>query len=55
MGADAVGGQCPLTVRPAVMTQRWEMLTFLHWSFESSIVQALLPDGLTVETCDGQA
>ncbi len=37
------------------MTQRWELLTFLHWSFEPSEVQRLLPEGLTVETVDGRA
>jgi len=37
------------------MTQRWELLTFLHWSFEPSVVQRLLPAGLTVETFDDRA
>jgi uncharacterized protein YqjF (DUF2071 family) len=37
------------------MTQRWELLTFLHWPYEPRLVQALLPPGLTVETYDGQA
>jgi uncharacterized protein YqjF (DUF2071 family) len=37
------------------MVHRWERLTFLHWSFEPSAVQRLLPAGLTVDTFDGQA
>lgn len=28
----------------------WESLTFLHWPYPPSIVQRLLPDGLTVDT-----
>ena len=48
-------GTCPLTVRHPVMIHRWQLLTFLHWSFEPSVVQPLLPSGLTVDTFDGRA
>ena len=37
------------------MVHRWEQLTFLHWPYDPAVVQALLPDGLTVETYDGAA
>lgn len=37
------------------MRMRWEELTMLHWRYEPSEVQALLPKGLTVETFDGSA
>jgi len=37
------------------MVHRWELLTFLHWSFEPSAVQGLLPPGLTVDTFDDRA
>lgn len=37
------------------MVHRWEHLTFLHWSYDPATVQALLPDGLTVEPYDGRA
>ena len=37
------------------MVHRWEQLTFLHWRFDPSAVQAVLPRSLTVETCDGTA
>ena len=37
------------------MRQRWERLTFLHWSFDPAQVQQLLPAGLQVETFDGAA
>jgi uncharacterized protein YqjF (DUF2071 family) len=52
MGANVAGGECPLVVRRPVMTQRWELLTFLHWSFQPDVIQQLLPAGLTVETFD---
>lgn len=48
-------GGCPLTVRHPVMMHRWELLTFLHWSYSVDDVQRLLPPGLTVETFDGDA
>ncbi len=37
------------------MIHRWDQLTFLHWPYEPEIVQALLPDGLSVETYGGNA
>lgn len=46
---------CPFTVDKPVMRQRWERLTFLHWSYDPAVVQRLLPGGLTVDTFDGAA
>jgi uncharacterized protein YqjF (DUF2071 family) len=40
--------------RPWVL-QRWETLTFVHYRYEPSVVQAVLPDGLEVDTFDGSA
>lgn len=37
------------------MRQRWERLTFLHWSFDPAQVQRLLPAGLQVDTFGGTA
>lgn len=37
------------------MRQRWETLTFLHWPYPPRLVQALLPDGVQVETRKGAA
>jgi uncharacterized protein YqjF (DUF2071 family) len=48
-------GTCPFTIDRPVMRQRWERLTFLHWRFNATAVQRLLPDGLHAETCDGAA
>ena len=49
------GPDCPLRVEHPVMYHRWEMLTFLHWSYDPETVQRLLPKSLTVETFDGRA
>ncbi len=46
---------CPNPVRWPTQLHRWEQLTFLHWAYEPAAVQALLPDGLEVETWNGLA
>src|SRR3954470_607640 len=38
-----------------VLKQRWEELLFLHWRWDPDAVQATLPPGLTVDTCQGAA
>jgi uncharacterized protein YqjF (DUF2071 family) len=42
-------------VRWPVVRQRWLTMTFVHWAYDPSVVQRLLPDGLEVETYDGAA
>ena len=37
------------------MLQRWRWLTFMHWRYDAAIIQALLPELLTVDTFDGSA
>jgi uncharacterized protein YqjF (DUF2071 family) len=37
------------------LRNRWDELTFVHHSYPPDVVQALLPDGLTVDTFDDQA
>jgi uncharacterized protein YqjF (DUF2071 family) len=37
------------------MRQRWERLTFLHWPYDPTVVQDLLPAGLHVDPFDGAA
>ena len=54
-GAAVSPGTCPVPVDRPIMRQRWERLTFLHWSFDPQAVQQLLPAGLAVETFDGVA
>lgn len=48
-------GVCPFSVDRPVMLQRWERLTFLHWSFDPPVVQRLLPPGLHVDESGGAA
>jgi len=33
----------------------WDELAFVHWAYEPSVVQALLPAGLDVDTFEGRA
>jgi uncharacterized protein len=40
--------------RPMLRTS-WENLTFVHWPVEPGRIQALLPEGLTVDVYDGAA
>ena len=46
---------CDTTVDRAAMVHWWDELTFLHWPYDPSEVQRLLPRDLTVETFDGTA
>ena len=49
------GPDCPIEISRASMLHRWDLLTFLHWSYDPSEVQRLLPKGLEVDTYDGRA
>ncbi len=49
------GPVCDTPVERAAMVHWWDELTFLHWRFDPDDVQRLLPEGLTVETFDGDA
>lgn len=42
-------------LRRAVMEQRWEDVTFLHWRYDPAAVQRLLPRTVEVDTFDGDA
>jgi hypothetical protein len=37
------------------MVQGWHDLASVHWRYDPAVVQALLPDGFTVDTFDGAA
>ncbi|MCH7905280.1 MAG: DUF2071 domain-containing protein [Armatimonadetes bacterium] len=41
--------------RSPAMFHTWRHLSFLHWEADAAEMQALLPDGLTVETYEGKA
>lgn len=43
----------PHAIRRPVMEQAWRDVAFLHWRVEPGRVQAMLPDGLTVDTFEG--
>jgi uncharacterized protein YqjF (DUF2071 family) len=43
------------SVRLPWLYQRWESITFLHWSYEPAVVQRLLPPGLVVHSLEGRA
>jgi uncharacterized protein len=47
--------RCPAPVRRAVMRQQWLDLAYVHWRYDPAEVQAMLPDGLVVDTFDGAA
>ena len=38
-----------------IMLQEWRDLAYLHWRYPPATVQALLPEGFTVDTFDGSA
>jgi uncharacterized protein YqjF (DUF2071 family) len=45
----------PERIRPGVMVQRWERLSFLHWRYEPAAVARLLPTGLSIDEHEGAA
>ena len=45
----------PVSIRRAWLRNRWDDLAFVHWPYPPQEVQALLPDGLRVDTIDGEA
>ena len=51
----ALSPTCPEPVKRGWLRNDWHELTFLHWPYNPEAVQELLPDGLTVDTHDGQA
>lgn len=47
--------ECPEPVRRAVMVQEWRDLAYLHWRYDPTEIQRLLPRGVEVDTFDGSA
>ena len=47
--------ESPGLTHRAVMTQRWQRVSFLHWPYEPDQVQRHLPRGLEVDTFKGVA
>lgn len=48
-------GSSPGLDNQPFMSQRWTNLAFLHWSYEPSVVQRLLPEGVVLDTHQGSA
>jgi uncharacterized protein YqjF (DUF2071 family) len=46
---------CPTPVGRAWLRNRWDDLAFVHWPYDPDEVQALLPNGLLVDTFDDGA
>ncbi len=40
---------------PDLLTMRWRDVYFAHWPVDPAVVEPTIPDGLTVDTFDGQA
>jgi len=53
--AKPLSATCPDPIERGWLRNDWHELTFLHWPYDPAVVQALLPDGLTVDTFDDQA
>lgn len=45
----------PLPNSPWVMFQRWEKLLFAHWALPPEQIAPLIPEGLELDTFEGQA
>lgn len=54
-GAAGDLGICPHAVLRPFVDQDWLGLSFLHWRYDPAEVQRLLPDGVCVDTFDGDA
>jgi uncharacterized protein YqjF (DUF2071 family) len=50
-----LGPDPPAAVAHAGQIHRWESLAFLHWRYDPAPVEALLPEGLTVDRYEGSA
>jgi hypothetical protein len=42
-------------IRVPLLRQAWCMVTFVHWRYDKSLLQPMLPPGLTVDERDGSA
>ena len=45
----------PLPQAPWVMQQRWSKLLFAHWPLKPEALESYIPEGLMLDTYDGQA
>lgn len=52
---EAISVDPPTWNSRTVLSQQWQELAYFHWPYEPGDVQALLPQGVTVDTFDGAA
>jgi uncharacterized protein YqjF (DUF2071 family) len=38
-----------------IMHQNWGKLLFMHWRIDEKLLRSLIPEALTIDTCDGSA
>jgi uncharacterized protein YqjF (DUF2071 family) len=50
-----ISREAPPLQGPAIATQRWSDLTFLHWRVEAERLAPLLPPGVTPDVFDGSS
>ena len=41
--------------RSVIMRQQWRSLLYLHWDFDPALLQAMLPEGLSIDTHEERA
>ena len=41
--------------RSVIMRQKWYSLLYLHWDFDPAQLQAMLPEGLSIDTHEDRA
>jgi uncharacterized protein YqjF (DUF2071 family) len=51
----ALSPTCPEPIEQGWLRNDWLELAFLHWPYDPETIQALLPEGLTVDLHDDQA
>lgn len=54
-GVQPVTPSAPHTVRAALITQRWQHLTFLHWRADPRAVARLMPPGVRPDVAEGSS
>ena len=55
MNIEPISAEPSALNRREVLHQRWDELAYFHWPVDPADVQRLLPDGVRVDTFDGQA
>ena len=54
-GVQPVTAAPPHVVRPVLLTQRWQHLTFLHWRVDPGTAARLMPPGVRPDVAEGSS